>query len=710
MACLQWVDKGQIECEAWGDELQKKCSQWKDEGSSQCSKWADEGSNQCSKWADEGYKKCCTWIPCKWFCHLFVWVSKWVCKSWYWVSKWVCKTWHWVAYLVCVTWVVVVHTVCLFWSWVAKLVCVLWDNGRCLILGLLGGRRRRGEVRKVFVLMLENRSFDHMLGLARLRGMDLKLGQVRDADDLRAPDCWNESKPGDASTRIEAGPEAAFKLNEPQDVDPPHEFLDALEDLCGSEATYLPGQPYPPIDNKGFVTAYATAKVPPQVLTAPMKAYSRRSLPILTRLADEFTTCDAWFSSLPGPTFPNRFFMYAASSGGLDDSSSGASLFGNTLFDGYKFNNGTIFDRLDDACLEWRVFAGDALPVTLSLSGMTLNWLQGRLTDFEDFADAVADPAYSPVYTFIEPDYGNLLPKLTPGDFTCGNSQHPMDDVTRGERLIKTVYETIRNSPHWEHALLLVTWDEHGGFYDHVAPPPAVAPGDGVADVDNIHHGFAFDQLGVRVPAVVIGARVAKGGLDGTVYDHSSLLRTLEELFSLRPLTERDAAASSLLHLFAGPLRDAPTDLGEPADSGFVCEDDEEEADEAGAGSGAIAPGEPGYEWMLDPTPVSAVLRGFKEVALLKALTLARGRDREQIRKEYLAAQTRGGARHFMRKAARLSREVREAAVRRGAVARLLLPPPKRDWPATPIHAYRIAENMAGRAARGADRPPVPAV
>jgi hypothetical protein len=227
------------------------------------------------------------------------------------------------------------------------------------------------------------------------------------------------------------------------------------------------------------------------------------------------------------------------------------------------------------ACLEWRVFSGDHFPVTLALSGMTLNELQGRLHDYDDFGEAVNDKDYAAVYTFIEPDYGNDLPPSAE-DFTCGNSQHPLDDVTRGEKLIKDVYEKIRNSPLWDKSLLLVTCDEHGGFYDHVPPPPGIVPGDGVADEDNVHHHFRFDQLGVRVPALVISPLIERGTLDGTVYDHASLLATVEALFGLKPLTARDADAGNLLKLLtrATPRTDAPTQLAPAAVSGFTCDDD----------------------------------------------------------------------------------------------------------------------------------------
>lgn len=207
---------------------------------------------------------------------------------------------------------------------------------------------------------------------------------------------------------------------------------------------------------------------------------------------------------------------------------------------------------------------------------------------------------------FIEPDYGNVLP-LTSEDFTCGNSQHPIDDVTAGERLIKDTYEAIRNSKLWETSMLIVTWDEHGGFYDHVRPGPAVPPGDGVSTSGNVRHGFGFDQLGVRVPAVVVSPLVPRNTIDHTVYDHSSIPATLERNFGLEPLTARDAAANDVVHLLSLTTprtteAEAPTRLPEPATSAFRCvgvfdliadTHAEEIAEVKGA---AEAPAEPGPE------------------------------------------------------------------------------------------------------------------
>jgi phospholipase C len=713
VTCRQWVDEGHIACDAWADEFSASCVSWRDEGTSQCQQWADEGSNQCSSWADEGQNECqskyynnCHWYSpwncvAGWFCSAWYWVANWVCQAWYWVANWVCQAWYWVANWVCQAFAFVVTTVCLIWSWVAKLVCVAWDWIPCLFRNWFGRTtRNRSPIKHIFVLMLENRSFDHILGFSAITGTDIDTGAVRTIDGASGSNQFE-------GTTYPPTTEADFKLSKP-DVDPGHEFLDALLALCGEGATYpVGGGPYPPINNSGFIANYARSKGGPPQPPNIMKCYSPQRVPVITSLAKEFAVCDAWFSSLPGPTWPNRFFMHAASSGGLDHSPSGLSSAGNTLFDGYTFNNGTIFDRLDDACMEWRVFAGDSFPVTLALSGMTLNELQGRIHDFDEFAEAVSDEDYSAAYTFIEPNYGNDLPPSAE-DFTCGNSQHPLDDITRGEGLIKSVYETIRNSPHWNESLLLVTYDEHGGFYDHAVPPgsggesvhhqAATPPGDGVSDQDNVKYHFGFDQLGVRVPAIVVSPYIEKNIVDGTVYDHTSLLATVEAIFGLRPLTSRDANAENLTKLLARstPRSDARLTLDPPAASGFRCDDDpttdgSEPSIPALVGAETAPQDErQEYDWTDDNRPAESTLRGFQEIALLKALKNARGRDRTQIRREYFAAVTRGGSKYFIHKVALMMNAHRTPVVRSkiSSVIALFRQPPTRPWNADSTSIY----------------------
>src|SRR5437588_4589408 len=279
------------------------------------------------------------------------------------------------------------------------------------------------------------------------------------------------------------------------------------------------------------------------------------------------------------------------------------------LFRGYTFENGTIYNRLDKANLSWTIYKGDAFPQALAISGMNIRALEGRFRDFDDFSGDLNNPSYTTSYAFIEPNYEHVLT----GDFTYGNSQHPKDDVTRGESLLKTIYETIRNSPLRDNIVLIVTYDEHGGFYDHVPPPQTVAPGDPVTDPGNNTNHFDFKQLGVRVPAVIISSLIPKGVIDSTIYDHTSVLATVESIFGLQPLTERDKHANTLNHLFSltTARNDAPNTLPAPADSGFRCPGD---TVASAATRLLVTDAAPATE------PVPSSLQGFLHVAFLRDL------------------------------------------------------------------------------------------
>jgi phospholipase C len=183
-------------------------------------------------------------------------------------------------------------------------------------------------------------------------------------------------------------------------------------------------------------------------------------------------------------------------------------------------------------------------------------------------SDVQSKVPFSANYIFIEPNYGNAFDSNTEADFEGGNSQHSVGDVTKGERLIKDTYETIRNSKLWPESCLVITYDEHGGFFDHIKPPITVPPGD--KEKYNINK-FDFKRLGVRVPAVVISPWVEKGFVDqNTVYDHSSIPATLKKRFKLTDfLTNRDRNANTFDRLFTRTTprvtpTDAPTKLPDP--------------------------------------------------------------------------------------------------------------------------------------------------
>ncbi len=387
------------------------------------------------------------------------------------------------------------------------------------------------RVDHIFVLMLENRSFDHFFGLS---------GQP----SIPTP---TQDGYGPGATDIAAG-------------DPPHEFKDVQTQIaCGTMA--------------GFEAAAKLAFEPAQI-------------PVITQLAQEFVLFDNWFSSVPGPTWPNRFFVHAASSGGLATSPTNAqekgAVFSTTS--PFNFQNGSIFDRLSDRkyAKEWRVYHGDIHPQVLAMPGMVTQYLtrHDRFCptfpgdpNFSDFATDVSDRDYAPAYTFIEPNYAIQLDSL----FKYGDSQHPLGRVSAGEALIKYIYEALRNSPLWSSSVLLITWDEHGGFYDHVTPKGATPPGDASLNkpTDGSDPGFGFDSLGVRVPALLVSPLVPRGALGSQLFanqffDHSSVIKSVFENFDLgAPLTARDGAAPSWNGCLDASARagvgDGPPRLSSPA-------------------------------------------------------------------------------------------------------------------------------------------------
>jgi phospholipase C len=407
-------------------------------------------------------------------------------------------------------------------------------------------------VKNIFVLMLENRSFDHMLGFSALTGTDAQTGQPTAVRGLG----------GSEVNTYDGQPyRVSMQVSDPMPVDPGHEFLDVLEQLCGSEAVYVSGAPYPPLTNAGFVSDYALSHTKGQGNAAGdfgqiMAGFGAGQLPVLQALAANFAVCDGWYASMPGPTWPNRLFALAASSDGLDHSPTTDEIITWETIDGVAFTHGSIFEALRRKSTPgWRIYAGDEFPMAAALKGVELLEIRA----FSEFAADVASAAYPALFTWIEPNYGDVVDDT----FQGGTSQHPRDSVGGGEGLIKATYEAIRQSPLWESSLLIVTWDEHGGFFDHVAPPATVPPGDTAPGSKYNEYGFTFGQLGVRVPAVVVSPFIPGKLIDHRTYDHSCIPATVQAAFDLPPLTQRDRAARSLLSLHSlGQARtDAPNVL-----------------------------------------------------------------------------------------------------------------------------------------------------
>jgi phospholipase C len=388
------------------------------------------------------------------------------------------------------------------------------------------------DIRHVVVLMLENRSFDSMLGR-------LYPGRP-DFDGLAG----RESNPWEGQvipvwTSPAMTPEAA-RIPDP---DPNELFVDMTEQIFGAGL-----QPPSPPTMSGFVSNYMkTGANDPRGV---MHGFTPEQVPVISQLARSFGTSDRWHASAPNQTWPNRFFVHTGTAGG----------YVNNAPPHFPYLMPTIFNRLTERRRSWRIYHHD-VPLTATL-GAILSELPDHLYSFEgDFmSDAMAGRL--PNYSFIEPRY---FPSLVLNRMP--NDQHPPHNVAYGERLIARCYDALRNGAGWDETLFIVTYDEHGGIYDHVPPPAAVSPDD--ADPD----GFAFDRYGVRVPAVLISPWIPEGSVvrppAGSKYpfDHASILSTLRKLFDLGdPLTRRDAAAPDLLGALSlpSPSNDGPASLTLP--------------------------------------------------------------------------------------------------------------------------------------------------
>ena len=448
------------------------------------------------------------------------------------------------------------------------------------------------KIKHIFVLMMENRSYDHFLGFSGITGTDTQTGQQTSAEGLKggeynlypvptsgtiAPDPpkkllatdgaeWTSPEQPQRYTTYKfvvsptAGDITDWQGNPPSGLDASHQFPDVLMQLCGQQQTnaILNGASYPKaLSLMGFAANYAKTNAgnPGEV----MLCFSKENLPVLNALANEFVLCDHWFSAMAGPTEPNRMFAHAATSDVWDDSpdsddyleifaektiGSGLDHLTDWTGDGtnlgrdcgISFENGTIFDRLRHANIPFRIYTGDSYPQVGLLRGISIN---SDIDDFSNFSGDVNDPNYDAAYTFIEPRYDTMSQHLHLS--FVNNSQHSSSSVALGEELIKTVYESVRNSPHWNESMLIITWDEHGGFYDHVPPPRATPTGS-----KGQKYGFMFDQYGPRVPAIVISPWCPRNMIEHRQLEHSVIPATIEQVFGLQPLTARDAGIIGL--------------------------------------------------------------------------------------------------------------------------------------------------------------------
>ena len=372
------------------------------------------------------------------------------------------------------------------------------------------------KLQHIVVLMMENRSFDHMLG--SLSAVNPKIDGI--TDQLSNPD----------TTGAAVKPQALADYQGQLDPDPDHHFPAVDLQIFGGDtsATRKPNM-------QGFIKSYFNQQRDVRHSQKIMYYFTQKQLPVLTTLALEFAVFNRWFASIPGPTICNRAFAHYGTSFGRVDM--------NPIYINEPFKS--VYNRLLSATPKRtaKIYYYDTTSSTMEVA----NLLQNQPELFGTFDQFLkdCDKGNLPNYSFIEPNYND---HDSDSGEELANDQHPDHDVRAGERFIADVYNAIKaNDDLWASTALLIVYDEHGGIYDHVTPP-ACTPDQFTAPANATGTGmeFKFDRLGVRVPAILVSPWIPKGTVvDDRVFDHASIPGTITKFFlgdySPRPPREINA-------------------------------------------------------------------------------------------------------------------------------------------------------------------------
>jgi phospholipase C len=393
------------------------------------------------------------------------------------------------------------------------------------------------KLQRIVVLMMENRSFDHMLGALKAKSPAIN-GLTGD-----------ESNPDADGTIVKVLASAKFEGQ--LGNDPDHHFPGVdLQIFGGAQGDVRVA------NMQGFVKSYFTQTNDVKRSHAIMNYFTPAQLPVLTELASEFAVFNGWFSSIPGPTICNRAFAHYGTSFGQV----GMDIF--YLLDPIQ----SIYERMVNANKTSKLYYYDQPSSTMEV----VNLLKNEPQVFGTFDQFLADckSGSLPQYSFIEPCYNDH-----PGDDggqILASDQHPDHDVREGERFIATVYNAVRTNPQvWQTTALLIVYDEHGGLYDHVVPPPCTPDGY-VAKAADTGTGrpFAFDRLGIRVPAILVSPWIPRGTViagpedpaKGRVFEHASIPATVTGRFlpnfdQNNRRTVREKNAATFLDLLTDQMR-----------------------------------------------------------------------------------------------------------------------------------------------------------
>jgi phospholipase C len=384
-------------------------------------------------------------------------------------------------------------------------------------------------LKHIVVLMMENRSFDHMLGSVP------GIGGIDDAGAFSNPD----------TTGAPVTPQPLAEFQSQLQPDPDHHFPAVDLQIFGENTA--PGRV---ANMQGFVKSYYNQQQNVAHSHEILYYFKQSDLPVLTTLATEFAVFNRWFASIPGPTICNRAFAHYGTSFGRVDM--------NLLYINEPFKS--IYDRLVGAPPHTsKLYYYDTASSTMEIT----NLLQHQPEVFGTFDQFLSDCEHGtlPDYSFVEPNYSD---HDTDTGEEVANDQHPDHNVRAGELFIASVYNAIKgNAALWANTALLIVYDEHGGIFDHVAPPACV-PDQFTATANDTGTGqpFAFDRLGVRVPAILVSPWIPKGTIVSRVFDHASIPATVTKFFlgDYSPRSPRETSADVFIEP-QGPAVDPARNL-----------------------------------------------------------------------------------------------------------------------------------------------------
>lgn len=407
---------------------------------------------------------------------------------------------------------------------------------------MVGNREHR--IKHILVLMLENRAFDHFFG--RFPGVDGLTGMEFNRVNATDPNSERVFVSADAPYSNMCDPDhslpgTSYKIFGPKEFASGNLTTPTMSGFVEQEWV---------MDGFGKGVQYCNV----------MQGFTPERLPVISTLASEFAIMDKFFASVPGPTWPNRAFALTGTSSGLTETGVWYQNQMNMLLP-----SKTIYDLIDEGYAPgmWRHYYNDT-PWEIFIQKIAHN--TDHVFNMDQFYQDAAE-GNLPYFGFINPRCGINMTTME-----GSNDDHPDHDVALGEQFVKDIYEALRSSPQWNRTLLIITFDEHGGFYDHVPPPmEGVPPPDDIASFPD--EGFRFDRLGMRIPAILVSPWIEKGVVVSepppaqkpfptSQYELTSIIATarklLRELGGSKPLTKRDAWAATFEHLIWNSTLDQP--------------------------------------------------------------------------------------------------------------------------------------------------------